>query len=254
MAAAPPGNEAWRLAERPCHPDIDRGEITHPYPRMKGTSRCCQALRWSARPVRSAKSCGRCWTSIRSPSAPSSSSPPSAARANPSRSKGKTYTVEPIRPEAFAGVDIVLSSTPASVSREYSPIAARAGAIVIDNSQRLAHGPRRAAGGAGGQRRRPAPHPQGHRRQPQLLDDPDGRRPEAAARPGEDQARRGVHLPGVVGQGGDRPVRTRRPDGGDRPQRSRCRRRRRTPPSWPATSCRTTGRPARTATARKSGR
>ena len=48
--------------------------------------------------------------------------------------KGKTYPVEPIRPEAFAGVDIVLSSTPASVSREYSPIAARAGAIVIDNS------------------------------------------------------------------------------------------------------------------------
>jgi aspartate-semialdehyde dehydrogenase len=48
--------------------------------------------------------------------------------------KGKTYAVEPIRPEAFAGVDIVLSSTPASVSREYSPIAARAGAIVIDNS------------------------------------------------------------------------------------------------------------------------
>ena len=48
--------------------------------------------------------------------------------------KGKTYTVEPIRAEAFAGVDIVLSSTPASVSREYSPIAARAGAVVIDNS------------------------------------------------------------------------------------------------------------------------
>ena len=48
--------------------------------------------------------------------------------------KGKTYPVEPIRPEAFAGVDIVLSSTPASVSREYSPIAARAGAVVIDNS------------------------------------------------------------------------------------------------------------------------
>src|SRR5437588_5943351 len=46
----------------------------------------------------------------------------------------KSYNVEPIRPEAFAGVDIVLSSTPASVSREYSPIAARAGAIVVDNS------------------------------------------------------------------------------------------------------------------------
>jgi aspartate-semialdehyde dehydrogenase len=48
--------------------------------------------------------------------------------------KGKTYPVEPLRPEAFAGIDIVLSSTPALVSREYSPLAARAGAIVIDNS------------------------------------------------------------------------------------------------------------------------
>jgi aspartate-semialdehyde dehydrogenase len=48
--------------------------------------------------------------------------------------KGKTYTIEPLCPEAFAGVDIVLSSTPASISREYSPMAARAGAIVVDNS------------------------------------------------------------------------------------------------------------------------
>jgi aspartate-semialdehyde dehydrogenase len=48
--------------------------------------------------------------------------------------KGKSYTLEPIRPEAFAGIEIVLSSTPASVSRESSPMAAKAGAIVIDNS------------------------------------------------------------------------------------------------------------------------
>ncbi|MDB5308848.1 MAG: asd2 [Gemmataceae bacterium] len=47
---------------------------------------------------------------------------------------GKSYPVEPIRPEAFAGVQIVLSSTPSSVSKEYSPVAARAGAIVVDNS------------------------------------------------------------------------------------------------------------------------
>ena len=47
---------------------------------------------------------------------------------------GKQYTVELIRPEAFAGVQIVLSSTPSSVSKEYSPIAAKAGAIVVDNS------------------------------------------------------------------------------------------------------------------------
>src|SRR5262245_61851275 len=47
---------------------------------------------------------------------------------------GKSYTVETIQPEAFSGVDIVLSSTPAQVSRESSPMAAKAGAIVIDNS------------------------------------------------------------------------------------------------------------------------
>ena len=48
--------------------------------------------------------------------------------------QGKAIPVEALRPEAFAGIDIVLSSTPASISREFSPIAARAGAIVIDNS------------------------------------------------------------------------------------------------------------------------
>lgn len=48
--------------------------------------------------------------------------------------KGKTFPVELLRPEAFEGVDVVLSSTPAGISREYSPIAARAGAIVVDNS------------------------------------------------------------------------------------------------------------------------
>ena len=47
---------------------------------------------------------------------------------------GKTFTIELVRPEAFAGVDIVLSSTPGSVSLKSSPMAARAGAIVIDNS------------------------------------------------------------------------------------------------------------------------
>ncbi len=48
--------------------------------------------------------------------------------------RGKSYPVEPLLPPAFAGVDIVLSSTPALISREFSPIAAKAGAIVVDNS------------------------------------------------------------------------------------------------------------------------
>jgi aspartate-semialdehyde dehydrogenase len=47
---------------------------------------------------------------------------------------GTSYTVEAVRPEAFAGVQIVLSSTPGKISKEYSPIAAKAGAIVVDNS------------------------------------------------------------------------------------------------------------------------
>ncbi len=48
--------------------------------------------------------------------------------------QGKSYRVEALRPEAFVGVDLVLSSTPAAISREYSPSAARAGAVVVDNS------------------------------------------------------------------------------------------------------------------------
>ncbi len=47
---------------------------------------------------------------------------------------GATHAVELLRPEAFAGVQIVLSSTPGGVSKEFSPIAAKAGAIVVDNS------------------------------------------------------------------------------------------------------------------------
>ncbi len=47
---------------------------------------------------------------------------------------GEAFTIEPLVPEAFQGVDIVLSSTPAAVSRQFSPIAAQAGAVVVDNS------------------------------------------------------------------------------------------------------------------------
>jgi aspartate-semialdehyde dehydrogenase len=50
------------------------------------------------------------------------------------RFAGESYTIEPLVPEAFQGVDIVLSSTPAAVSRQFSPIAAQAGAVVVDNS------------------------------------------------------------------------------------------------------------------------
>jgi aspartate-semialdehyde dehydrogenase len=48
--------------------------------------------------------------------------------------RGESYPILPLEEETFRGVDIVLSSTPAAVSKHYSPIAARAGAVVVDNS------------------------------------------------------------------------------------------------------------------------
>ncbi len=48
--------------------------------------------------------------------------------------RGESYPILPLEEETFRGVDIVLSSTPAAVSKHFSPIAARAGAVVVDNS------------------------------------------------------------------------------------------------------------------------
>jgi aspartate-semialdehyde dehydrogenase len=47
---------------------------------------------------------------------------------------GSTLTVEKLGPASFAGVDIALFSAGAATSKEFAPIAAAAGAIVIDNS------------------------------------------------------------------------------------------------------------------------
>ncbi len=47
---------------------------------------------------------------------------------------GATHKVKLIAAKEFEGMQIVLSSTPSSVSREFSPIAAAAGAYVVDNS------------------------------------------------------------------------------------------------------------------------
>src|SRR5580704_10306094 len=47
---------------------------------------------------------------------------------------GGELTVEELTPASFAGVQIALFSAGASVSREYGPIAAAAGAVAIDNS------------------------------------------------------------------------------------------------------------------------
>src|SRR5256885_5094001 len=48
--------------------------------------------------------------------------------------RGEELTVRRLRPESFVGVDIALFSPGSAVSREFAPYAARAGAVVIDNS------------------------------------------------------------------------------------------------------------------------
>jgi aspartate-semialdehyde dehydrogenase len=57
------------------------------------------------------------------------------------RSAGKTQTfrgeelvVEELTPEAFKGVDIALFSAGSSISKEFAPVAVKAGAVVVDNS------------------------------------------------------------------------------------------------------------------------
>src|SRR5437588_1779237 len=47
---------------------------------------------------------------------------------------GNEVVVRRLKPDSFAGVDISLFSPGAAVSREFAPHAARAGAVVIDNS------------------------------------------------------------------------------------------------------------------------
>src|SRR4030042_1138260 len=47
---------------------------------------------------------------------------------------GKEITVEVLTKDSFDGVEIALFSAGGSISKEYGPIAAAAGAVVVDNS------------------------------------------------------------------------------------------------------------------------
>ena len=48
--------------------------------------------------------------------------------------RDQALTIQPVEASAFDGVDVVLASAGGSVSRQWAPVAARAGAVVIDNS------------------------------------------------------------------------------------------------------------------------
>ncbi len=58
---------------------------------------------------------------------------------SPSGSKGEMHGLPllPLTADVFKGVDIVLSSPGADISKEWSPVAARAGAVVIDNTSQF---------------------------------------------------------------------------------------------------------------------
>ena len=48
--------------------------------------------------------------------------------------EGNEVPIEVLTKDSFAGVDIALFSAGAELSREFAPIAVKAGAVVIDNS------------------------------------------------------------------------------------------------------------------------
>jgi aspartate-semialdehyde dehydrogenase len=47
---------------------------------------------------------------------------------------GKEYRIDELKPDSFEEIDIALFSAGSDISKEYAPIAAKSGAIVIDNS------------------------------------------------------------------------------------------------------------------------
>jgi aspartate-semialdehyde dehydrogenase len=48
--------------------------------------------------------------------------------------RGKDITVQELTKDSFAGIDIALFSAGSSISKEFAPIAAQAGCVVVDNS------------------------------------------------------------------------------------------------------------------------
>jgi aspartate-semialdehyde dehydrogenase len=114
--------------------------------------------------------------------------------------RGQEIEIRELRKDSFTGIDIALFSAGGSISKEFAPVAAKAGCIVIDNSSAFSHGRLRAARYSRNQRRGRAPA-QGHHRQSQLHDRDHAHGPLSVA-PG---IRRAPHfcfkLPGGVWHG-----------------------------------------------------
>ncbi len=54
---------------------------------------------------------------------------------------GQELAIEPVTPDSFVGIDIVLASAGASVSKEWAAIAVSQGAVIIDNSSAFRQDP-----------------------------------------------------------------------------------------------------------------
>ena len=107
----------------------------------------------------------------------------------------RNITVEELTPDAFEGVDLAIGSTPDEVARDFVPWAVERGCIGRRRKRLLADGSQGAAGRARGESRSGRSASRDHR-QPELLDDANGRGAQAAARRGPRPPRRGQHLPG----------------------------------------------------------
>src|SRR5258706_272203 len=55
--------------------------------------------------------------------------------------KGQDVTVQELTKDSFAGIDIALFSAGGSISKEFAPIAAKAGCVVVDNSSAFRQDP-----------------------------------------------------------------------------------------------------------------
>ncbi len=118
--------------------------------------------------------------------------------------------VQGLSDESIQGFDLALFSAGGSTSGEWAPRFVGGGRDRDRQLLALAHAGRRAAGRQRGQPRG-ARLPPGHHRQPQLLDDADGRRAEADPRRGGHRAAGDQHLPGRVGHRQARGGRAARP-------------------------------------------
>ena len=90
--------------------------------------------------------------------------------------RGEEVAVQALTPEVFDGVDLAMFDVPDEVSREWAPVAAARGVVVIDKSTAFRMDPSGTARGTGGEPRSGGGPAQGHRVGPELHHAGDDRR------------------------------------------------------------------------------